>query len=395
MTTQSTPVPYVATESLVSPAFIRVLAAQVAMGLGFSSYFLLPKYLTQQLGASASAVGGYGSAGLLSAVLVSPLVGSVLDRFGRRTPMLLGGVIIALTSVGMATVDQLGAWLLLLRLVQGVGYALTFNAASAITADLAPSHRLAQAMGLLGASSLLSNAIAPPLAESVAAHWGWQWVFLFAAGTGVLVCCLGWPLLDSRVSPAPTRISSAPRITPDLIKIWFMAAVNGATFGTLITYTQPFALELGAARLSNYLIGYTIGALTIRLGFARTADRLGRERVARSSLALYGVVCAITAYLDPGWLLAFGLGFGLAHGFIYPALAALAAEASPAERRGRALSIFNGAFNLGSALAIFGCGWVAHAFDYPTVFLLVGMIAFATAVTIQLKPPPPISTPRT
>src|SRR6187397_2800345 len=73
---------------LIDAFFLRVVAFQVAVGFGFSAYFLLPKYLATELHASPSTIGAVTAVALCAVVLVAPVVGWSLDRYGRRTPAL-------------------------------------------------------------------------------------------------------------------------------------------------------------------------------------------------------------------------------------------------------------------------------------------------------------------
>lgn len=364
---------------LVDAAFLRVLLAQLAIGFGFSLYFLLPKYLATELGAEPSTIGSVTAIGLAAVVAASPLMGLALDRFGRRKPMLLGGLVVALTSLGMMTVSSVGPWLYFLRIVQGIGFGLAFNAAAVIVVDLSPPARIGQAMGLLGVASLITNAVAPALGESIALGWGWRPVFLLAASTGLAVMAFSYSLPSVAVVRSA---ASAPVIEPSPAGVWYAAGVAGAAFGTLITYAQGYALELGARRVAGYFIGYTLGALIVRILLGGTVDRMGRRRVAQLSLAAYGVVLLLTADLRPALLGLFGFGFGVAHGFTYPALAALVAEGSSAARRGRALTAFNAAFNAGAGLAMLGCGWLARVEGYRFVFALVGAITLVSVASL-------------
>jgi MFS family permease len=303
-------------------------------------------------------------------------MGVALDRFGRRKPMLVGGLAVLLTSLGMLTVSSVGPWLYVLRTVQGVGFALAFNASAVIVADLSPPERLGQAMGLLGVASLTTNAVAPALGESIAHAWGWHPVFLLAAtmGAAVMACSLSLPSI-----PRHSALIE-PAVLPSASGVWYAAAVTGAAFGTLITFAQGFALELGAERVSGYFIGYTLGAMIVRVALGGSVDRMGRRRVAQFALAAYGIVLMLTADLRPSLLGLFGFGFGVAHGFTYPALAALVAEGSTAARRGRALTAFNAAFNGGAGIAMLGCGWLARVEGYPFVFVLVGIITLVSSL---------------
>ena len=58
-----------------------------------------------------------------------------------------------------------------------------------------------------------------------------------------------------------------------------VAAVWGAAFGAMFTFSQPFALELGITRVRGFFIAYTAAALFSRLGIGGLADRVGRLRV--------------------------------------------------------------------------------------------------------------------
>ena len=80
------PPPPTALPSLVSPRFLLLLGVQFVFGLGFSSFLLLPKYLTQVHAANSELIGHLMAAGPLAAVLVIPLVAPRLDRVGRRPP---------------------------------------------------------------------------------------------------------------------------------------------------------------------------------------------------------------------------------------------------------------------------------------------------------------------
>jgi MFS family permease len=83
-----------------------------------------------------------------------------------------------------------------------------------------------------------------------------------------------------------------------------------------------------------------------------------------------------------------GLLAGGAHGFLYPGLAALVTDTTPAERRAAVVSIFSAMFLVGQTAGAFTFGWVANAVGYGsmwaalTALLLVGcLVALRLAVT--------------
>jgi MFS family permease len=151
----------------------------------------------------------------------------------------------------------------------------------------------------------------------------------------------------------------------------------GAAFGAVFTFYQPWVLAQGAKQVSLFFVGFTLAAVSTRVGLGSIADRFGRRRVALRAFFLYATVVLAMTQLTPGRLLGFGMAFGFAHGFFYPALNALALESTSAAERGRAMTLVNGSFHLGTTVSALGLGWVAHSFGYVPVFVLGALIAFA------------------
>jgi MFS family permease len=155
----------------------------------------------------------------------------------------------------------------------------------------------------------------------------------------------------------------------------------------VFTYYQPYVLEQGARQVSMFFVGFTSAAVLTRVGLGSLADRYGRRRIALRAFMLYALVVLSMTQLTPSLLLWFGLAFGFAHGFFYPALSALTLEVADARVRGRAMTLVTGAFNLGNMLSIVSLGWVAHTYGYPLVFMLASLVAaFGVAVLYAEAP---------
>ena len=410
-------------DTLFSRPFVLMLCAQFCFGLSYSTFFLLPKYLAREMHADARAIGAVAATALISGVVAVPFIGAAIDR-GRRTPYITWGAIVsALSACAFASVHSIGLPLYALRAINGVAYAIVFNATLTLAADLAPAHRLSQAIGLCGAAGMTANAIAPATAEWVADHHGWSPVFWLAAAAALAasLCSLGiqeppsapqrertspleGPLaLESPLalegplaleSPLALENTTLLETTPSAIALIFdpkrfgsflASAATGAGFGVMFTFTQPFALSLGANQVSGFFIGYTACALSVRLLLGRLADRVGRSRIAGGALALYGLVLCATSLLQPSLLAALGAGLGLAHGLLYPAINALGAEGVPRARRGAVMSYFSGCFYGGYALCVLIAGSAAKSYGYPLIFIATGLTMWAALPFLPRK----------
>jgi MFS family permease len=407
-------------EQLFTPPFVLMLGVQFLFGLSFSTFFLLPKYLAREFHAKADAIGAIAAIALLAGVAATPLIGAAIDRGARRPAITYGALVNGLSGAAFAWVHAISMPLYLLRAVHGVSYALVFNATLTLAADLAPPKKLGQALGLCGAAGMAANAIAPTIAEIIADHRGWGLVFLLAGCASLLSALLSLGIREPRVALAATRVSEADaaaivatstnaptdsnrralpsdptmasgavpnaNASPSVFALirepkragaFVCSAAAGAAFGIMFTFTQPFALSLGASKVSSFFVGYTLCALSIRLFLGGLADSWGRVRVAFGALVLYGLVVCMTSQLRPDLLFAVGAGLGLAHGLLYPAINAIAAEGVPRARRGAVMSYFSACFYGAYALWVFGLGVVAKVAGYPVVFLASGLLVWS------------------
>jgi predicted MFS family arabinose efflux permease len=372
---------------LLSRAFLLLLGSVSLYGLSWSFYLILPKYFASVLGMDAAAIGRAVAVQGVTAVVVTPLVGWLVDRYGRRPWVTIGDLMIGLTGVIYLFVDQEGPLLYAAQVCWGVGMVMGFNAAGAMTADIAPSDRMAQAIGLFGAANLGMNAISPTIAELLAGSVGWRYVFIASAGAGVLAA-----LLSTRLREPERHVPHAdePRrslLGASLLRVYGATALMTACFTALFTLHQPFALEQGVTEVKSFFIGFALLALTVRLGGGRLIDRFGVFRASVVSMALYSTVPPMLGYLGAGHLFAIGAMMGVAHGIAYPALTALAIRRADAASRGMVVSIIHGAFNAGHAFFAYFLGWAAAEWSFETAFWAAGAVTLAGALLLSVTRP--------
>lgn len=374
---------------LFTRSFAALLVAQASFGYAFSSFLLLPKFLDAQLGSGPFEIGALMA--LYGAVVVAcvPLSGAWVDRHGRRDFMTGGALLMAASSLAFVEVDSIGPLLYGLRALQGFAFALVYAAGAALTVDLAPASRLSQAIGVSGLTFVSMNAIAPAAVEEIAARASWSVAFGVASAGALLCAALSRRIPDARPRPAfdaeiPGLWSVA--MQPRLLRMMCVVALMGIAMGAIFIYHQPFARAVGIANVRGFFIAYALAACAIRGGLGSVADRIGHHRVAIGALSLYVVVVTSMVALRPGWLPVFGAGLGIAHGFAYPALNAIVVEGAPANERGKVMSLFQAAFNVGFAAVSALLGMLAEREGYPAVFLVGGLCALTSLVALTYSP---------
>jgi MFS family permease len=366
----------------------RVLASASAWGFGFSTFYLLPKFLAQELHAGPFDIGMVVGIFSVATVLATPLAGWVVDRFPRRYAMVVGAVLMALSALGFVGVRGLGYWLDVLRLVQGISYALVVTAVGTLVADVVPRERLNQALGLSGASMLIMNALAPAIAEPLAVVAGWPAVFALAAG--VSGCAAGiamgirepqWARLHAGAGGMLALLSQ-----PLARHYAVVVALIGTTFGAVFTFEPAYALALGRSRVGGFFVAYALAAIVVRIVFGGVPARLGSYRVARGSLGLYAAVVFALPFTSAAMLDCMGGLYGMAHGLFFPAINAIAITAVRPHERGRMVAIFTGAFALGLAGGSTLLGGVAELAGYGAVFAIAGIGTVAAAIVLIASP---------
>jgi MFS family permease len=215
-------------------------------------------------------------------VAITPLVGWLVDRYGRQPWLVFGNLMLALTGVLYLFVDHEGPLLYLAQMCWGVGMVMGFNAAGTMTADIAPADRMAQALGLFGAANLGMNAVSPTLGEILADTTGWQGVFVASATAGLLAAALstdGWPArrctqhpseggasahtTRTRRAPADLRLAANARVRRDLRD-------DRLVYGSLhiaSAVCSRCGASSSASHSSRSRYGLVVGGSSIALGY--------------------------------------------------------------------------------------------------------------------------------
>lgn len=383
------------------------------------------------------------SAPLAAAVVALVISGPWIDRKGPG-PALSAGLVGFCGGLLVAGFAPTMAIFILGRILHGFGGGLIIVALYVVVAQVYPQSLRPRVFALLSSAWVLPAFVGPFLAATVAAAFGWRWVFLGVAGLAVLA----WLLLRGspyRQSAASTEKGSGRRVGlalvagggviaagfgsqltgvgSDLIAALAAAALLIAAAGLLPAGTfrahrglpsvvgtrglasaaqgmaeayLPLLLVL-ARGLSLTQAGWilTVGAVTWWLGAAAAARWRQPSKSVRTGVGLtlmttgIVVVATIAATSVPlvvpvfGWVLT-GLGMGL----VYSIMSVTALDGAPTGTEGKASSALALADNLAlsGSLAVGGIVFGAFATSSPITGATVLVIASAGLSLVALIP---------
>ncbi|MEZ4384432.1 MAG: MFS transporter [Nannocystaceae bacterium] len=360
---------------------------------------VLPFY-AESFGAAAWQVTLLSTVFSLSQFVMSPILGRLSDRYGRRRIMLLS---IAGSSLSMLILGLAGAlWVVFLaRLVNGACSANISTAHAYVADRTAPAER-AKYMGMMGAAIGIGFIVGPILGGLLAIDTMPELPFLVAAGLSAVdfLMALVW-LPESRppnARKAPTQAQRPARrflalFDSDLrgTQIGALALVAFGFFTAFANMESSFALFTEAtygwgARETGFFFTYVGVVITVMQGavVGRVVDGLGERRT-----LLLGLALMAAGFLAQGalhWLAALLVGGGLVaagNGLMNPSLNALVSRASSADDQGLNMGIIQSASSLGR---ITGPAMAGPLFEFlapgaPLVFggcLMLVVVALAT-----------------
>lgn len=247
-------------ERLWTKQFIQMTVGMLLLFTGF--YLLLPTLplFIKQLGGNESQVGLAAGIFTISAVIFRPIVGGLLDRFGRR-PFIIWGMLFFAFS--MYLYDWVGGILILmaLRVLHGVSWAFSTTAVGTAITDIIPSDRRGEGMGWYGIAMTLAMAIGPMLGIWLIQNESYHVLFLFATSLSVAALLLLF-LVKIPFQPKTTsrRIEFIEKsVLPVTVAIFFVAV----SYGGITTFLPLFAVSIKVNPGTFFLV-YAVALTLIR-----------------------------------------------------------------------------------------------------------------------------------
>ncbi|MCM3260512.1 MULTISPECIES: MFS transporter [Bacillales] len=370
-------------ERLWTKPFIQMTVGMLFLFTGF--YLLLPTLplYIKHLGGSETQVGLAAGAFTLTAVVFRPMVGGLVDRYGRRAFYVWGLIFFVLS---MYLYDWVGSILLLLalRILHGASWAFSTTSIGTVITDLIPISRRGEGMGWYGMAMTVAMAIGPMLGTYIVSGYSFRTLFLVATGLSLIAFILAYMTrAPYQAKPSAGRIQLVEKsVLPVTAAIFFLAVAYGG-----ITTFLPLFAESIRVNPGTFFLVYAVALTLIRPFAGKLSDRFGEAAVIIPSLVITAGALIVLSQSSglPGLITAailYGIGFGSAQ----PALQAATLRIAPENRRGAANASFMTAFDLGIGLGAILLGLVSERIGYAYLFtvtavsVVVSLVIFAVFV---------------
>ncbi len=383
--------------------------------LGFVSMFmdissemihaLLPVYMVTVLGTSALTVGIIEGIAEATASVTKVFSGALSDWLGKRKWLAAFGYGLAAFTKPIFPLAPNVEWLVAARFIDRVGKGIRGAPRDALVADISPPHLRGAGFGLRQSLDTVGAFLGPLVA--IGLMWLTANHFRTVFWIAVLPAFLSFVLIsiavrepdrpkDIRRVKMPLRLSELGRLGATY---WWIVVV--ASVFTLARFSEAFlVLKAQAIGLPLMLVPAVLVAMNVAYAVSAYPVGVLSDRVDRVTILIAGLLLLVAADMalafSPG-LLGLGIGvvlWGLHMGFTQGLLAALIADAAPAELRGTAFGMFNLVTGVALLAASMIAGGLWDAVGPAGTFVAGAALAALTVIRLlglrkRLAPPTP------
>ena len=333
-------------------------------------------------------------------VLVSPLQGVLVDRFGPRRVVLTSIPLFGLSLAALYfTPKNLFVYYVLWAIVPVAAIGLwPLGYLQAVSRWF--DRKLGLALGVANAGIGLGSTLVPRIVAPIIADYSWRHALLALAG---LVIFVSWPVvfLTFRL-PTAAESAGMQRDPKKMFGLSFAEARQEGTFWvlnvgffllgltatSLVSQQAPLLQEAGwTPDQTSYLLTlFGFGLLFARVAVGFVIDHIFAPRVMMAVSIGGAIACVLYAtYPNAAYISAALIGFLL--GAEFDVLAFLIKRYYGNLSYGRIYGVIFGVFYLGSGLGIVGLAWLRQNFgNYNTGLFIAAGVLVASALLMVMLP---------
>lgn len=351
---------------------------------------IFPLYVVKIGGNNALA--GAMITGLVIASTITRLIcGSLLDRYGRRKMLIIGGFLFAVNTIAYNFITDISG-LFMLRILNGVSQGIYFGAASTMVADIVPENRLVDGIGYFGIAGSLAAAFAPMIGLEIFQNLGASNLFLFVSFFATIGALFTLGIKSDFVAVPASKESKTKIKIPKLsmlieFSVFIPAIISFfITFGnsSVANFLAACGIERGITNISLFFMVNSIAMIMIRLFTGRLTTRYGLSRLIFTGSVLVGIGFVMIAFAhDTAMILISGILCGIGMGITTPLLNAMIFKIASPQRKGVANSTFALFGDIGNGIGATVWGTLSQYSGY-TMTYLVSALCIVVAIIIHI-----------
>ena len=279
---------------------ILILGSLTALG-PFSIDMYLPAFpvIAKDLHTTTENVAISLSSFFIGISLGQLLYGPLLDRFGRKKPLVIGLSVYVLASIGCLFAASLNQ-LIVLRAVQAIGSCAAAVASVAMVRDFFPVKDSAKIFSLLMLVVGVSPMLAPTVGSYITLYFGWHAIFIALLALGLLNLLSTVFLLPEKFVPDVTISLKPAPIIRGFLDVAFEPQFYTYALTGAISFAGLFAYVAGSPvvfmevfNVGTEVYGWIFAFLSIGLIGASQVNSILLKRHSSEQIIVWALFCQV------------------------------------------------------------------------------------------------------
>jgi len=346
----------------------------------------LPLFIMDSLHTNKSVVGIAMTASSLGGVLMRPISGSIVDKYGRKTFFLISILALGLLFCCFTLASSI-VMLVIINCLYGMSWGAACTTSGTVLVDIVPPGKRGSGLGYHGIAGSVAALYAPALGLFIAQNAGYPMMFFVAFGICILGLGMAWFVKYPVYRPVKEPIkfknlfekSSMPASVNFLITI--------ITTGGLTAFVAIYARERGGCSIGAFFTISAVGGIVSRWVAGMIFNKRGPREILPSGLLMPVIAFLLLAFIKPAWgFYAAAALFGMCSGILYLSFQTMVVNLVPSQRRGAANATLFTIINLGIGKLI--TGFLAESIGFHTTFLIyagVNVLSVLFFITVTFK----------
>lgn len=384
--------------------FIFTQLASVSSVISGAMVFIAIPWIALEITGSAGLAGLVVAVSAIPGLLFAPVLGSIIDKFGRKRMAIWAELLTFITSIMIPIAAGFWELSLPILIVVGILRAMVHPGASTARKSIVPDVAAAAKMTLDRANSIHEAvfasgfAIGPALASFCIAFIGSANTFWVVAGFGFLSAIFASFIRvveqhepNDSGEDEPFHIYAMQGIkilfaTPAVLLL--MSAI--LTLALIYLPTEMVLLPAAYTKLEDpTALGIIISAMAGAAVFGALFFEQIHKRVSYGNILRIGILGVAIAMIPMSqlpslpWMIGFGILLGGAWGPLLPLLNTVIQKQIPANKRGRVFALEMAIWSGGPMISMAIVGVAADAFGVKAVYFVLGVCVLISAALVS------------
>lgn len=354
----------------------------------------LPLYAMGTLGRSDDESGLLVTVFLLSAIVIRPFSGKLLDMFGKKRMLVISIMLYLLCTILYLFLKPF-VILLVLRFFQGIWFSIVTTAAGSLAADIVPKNRKGAGLGYFTMSTNLAVVLGPFVGLLVIQYASFNALFTVLSII-VLIGALIALTINTDDLPKPENVDRRLKFAfNDLFEkkalpIAFLASLIAFSYASVLSFLSLYAEQKDLLTVASYFYAVFAAAMLLTRPFTgKIYDTKGPKFVVLPAFVLFGIGLIMLAMANGAVLfLCSAIFIGIGYGTLTTSFQSLAVQSTTHQRSGYATATYFTLFDLGIAVGSYILGLIAVGISYEMVYYIAAallVVVFILYMTSMMK----------